>query len=505
MERLESELKLAIAAEALSRVTRVRAVAEIRSGRGRGQRLTSTYYDTPDRQLRRAGITVRLRRAGRVWIQTVKDSGHRTSGLFQRREWEMAVPHPVLNRSHLLATGLDVLRDDDVLARLEAVFTTEVTRTTHILTTADWEIELALDSGRIVAADQTQPVAEIELELRRGPPSALFTLADHIAAALPCRVLDQSKSERGFMLADHTLALPVRAKAPALTAGTDVTTAFRIIAQSCLSHLSANDPALHGPDPAEAVHQMRVALRRLRSAIKVFKPILADHDLTTLRLELRWFLGHLGPVRDDDVLLAEIIDPVLKQHPDAPALTGLRRVWQDQRDQDFAMALAATADPRFARLLLRLGQWVTSPPGFVGDGAHATMTVEDFARKVLKRSHRKLLAAGGANLTQLPAEHLHQVRILGKQMRYAAEFFAALYPRGHAKPYLSLLGELQEHLGGINDLSVAGPRLARMNHRNDWAWAAGLIGGWHEARRAELLRQAQTSWKRLRKTAPFWR
>lgn len=502
MDSTETELKLALDAGQLDRVARLPAIARHKQGRAISRPLDSTYYDTPERALQRAGLVLRLRRDGRAWIQTVKDAGSRVNGLFQRHEWEMTVPDGTPHVPHLRATGLDAFRDDTLVGRLIPILDTRVRRASHVLAGPGWEVEMAVDRGEIVAGDRRDAVAEVELELRQGTPAILFALAADIAAALPCRVMSQSKSERGFLLAAGETPKPVKATPLTLEASMSAGAAFQAVARNCLEHLGANDAALRGADPAEAIHQMRVALRRLRSAVKVFRKLLDRDALAPLRAEIRWLLSCLGPARDGDVFLAEILDPVLASHPDAPALTQLHQEWRQQRDQDFATALAAVDSPRFARLHLALGQWVAAPRWT--ETRHAGRNVTAFARKVLTRHHRALMRAGGRNLAKLPAEELHEVRILGKQMRYAAEFFASLYPRGRAKPWQGVLADLQESLGGLNDLAVAGPRLARTHHRGDWAWAAGLVCGWHENRRPRLLADAQASWKQLLKSEPFW-
>jgi triphosphatase len=502
MDSTETELKLCLDAALLSRVPRLPAIAAHKAGKGRGKTLVSTYYDTPARELRQNGVSLRLRQSGRDWTQTVKTEGQRASGLFERGEWEIPAPLAQVHLPHLLATELPVFRLDGLTERLAPVFTTRVHRTTYLLTAPEWDIELALDQGEIQAGDARMALAEIELELRRGPVTALFALAQDIAAAFPCRILTSAKSDRGYTLADGGDPRPSKAPALDLDAVLSAGQAFSIIAGNCLRHLQSNEAALRGDQAGEAVHQMRVALRRLRSALKVFKPLVRGPELDALKTEMRWLLDHLGPARDADVFLAEIIAPVQQSHPDAPALALLREEWLVQRQQAFVAATAAIDDNRFTRLMLTLGQWLAQAPWTTTDAA--ALSLGRYARLVLKKSYRRLLKAGGDNLAHLPAPKLHQVRILGKQMRYTGEFFATLYPRGQTKPFLGLLAELQESLGGLNDLSVAGTTLAGAHHRQDWAWAAGMICGWHEHRRPALLRDARLTWKKLRKTAPYW-
>lgn len=502
MDSSETELKLTLDAAFLSRVPRLPAIATHKAGKGRSKNLVSTYYDTPTRELRQNGVSLRLRQSGRDWTQTVKTEGQRASGLFERGEWEIAAPLAQLHLPHLLATDLPVFRLDGLTERLAPVFTTQIRRTTYLLTTPEWDIELALDQGEILAGDARAPLAEIELELRRGPATALFTLAQDIAAAFPCRIQTGAKSDRGYALVDGADPRPPKAPPLDLRADMSAGQAFSLIAGNCLRHLQSNEAVLRGDQAGEAVHQMRVALRRLRSALKVFKPLVQGAELDTIKTELRWLLSHLGPARDADVFLAEIIAPVQENHPDAPALAVLHQEWLEQRQHAFTAAIAAVDDTRFTRLMLSLGQWLAQAPWTTSEAA--AMSLGRYARQVLKKSHRRLLKAGGDTLAHLPAAELHQVRILGKQMRYTGEFFATLYPRAQTKPYLGVLAELQESLGGLNDLTVAGATLAGTHHRQDWAWAAGMICGWHEHRRPGLLRDARLTWKKLRKTPPYW-
>lgn len=498
----ETELKLAMEPHLLTKLSRLPALVPWKNGRSRTQILHSTYFDTPEGDLRRAGISLRLRQHGRDWVQTIKDDGERMSGLFQRREWEMVLAEPSLNLPHILATGLAVFRDDDLADRLHPVFTTQIQRRLYLLGTAQWDVEMAIDHGHVQTGDTKAELSEVELELKRGDALALFDVASAIAAALPCRVQVLSKSDRGFQLAAGSIAKPVKALPVGLTPRMETGAAFQAIARNCLHQLQVNEGCLRGDHGEEAVHQMRVALRRLRSALKLFKPMLKGTALDEIKDELRWVLAHLGPARDGDVFLAEIITPVLCDHPDAPALDSLRQQWQERRDVDFTAALSAIDEPRFTQLLLRLGRWVAEARWLEQPSAHHRL--DKFSAKVLKKAYTRMIEAGGDNLGHLPTAELHQVRILGKQMRYAGEFFASLYPRAQAKPFLTLMAELQESLGTLNDLAVAEQRLARSHGQGDWAWAAGLVCGWHEARRPQLLRDAQATWKKLRKTSPFW-
>lgn len=498
----EIELKLAIAPESRTRLGRLPLVRDHRVGTTISRVQKSVYFDTPDLTLARAGVTVRLRQGGGGPVQTVKTAGERVSGLFNRREWEWRLNGPSLDTAVLASTGLGVFASPSVLTTLEPCFVTDIRRSLTILAGPGWRIEMALDRGEIQAGERTAPVSEVELELREGASIHLFALARHIAQAIPVRLLPHSKSDRGHALAANRPATAVKATAPALDPGMTLSDAFRAIAHNCLHHLLANQDALRERGDGEAVHQMRVALRRLRSAFRIFRPMLAGQELDALRPRLGWLLSQLGPARDAEVFLAEIIAPVVERHPGHAALTTLRERWRVECQDHLAMAQTAVADPRFSLLLLDLGAWVEA--GEWQASPLAGQPLAPFAAKVLNRLARRLRRAGGKRPDRLPPADLHRVRIAGKHLRYAGEFFAALYGK-RARDTLTVLARLQDTLGEINDIAVAGPRLAACHHLGDAAWAAGLVTGWHEARRPELLATARTLWGELHRRRRFWR
>lgn len=502
MDGNEIELKLAMAPEAMSKLKRLPALRQMRSGPAVTKSLRSVYYDTPNHDLARAGISARLRHGARGQIiQTVKTVGNRTSGLFSRREWECEVERDGLDHAQLAATGLKPLADNTLLAELTPVFATEIQRSIHDLHGDGWQVELAMDMGVLRAGERSEAICEVELELKTGEARHLFALARQIAATVPVRLLALSKSDRGYDLAAGRGPDAVKAKPVSLDRGLTAADAFQAIANNCLHHLLANQQPLLECGDGEAVHQMRVALRRLRSAMKIFRPLLTGPHVEALRTEMRWLLSYLGPARDADVFLAEIVEPVAARHPEQTGMTALRQHWQEQKAADVAAARVAVGESRFSLLMLDLGAWVEA--GEWRDNALARQPLPSFAGHVLTRLTRKLRKAGGKKLDRLSPPALHQVRIRGKQLRYATEFFASLYGKAARGP-VAQLGELQDRLGQINDIAVAVPRLATCHHLGEAAWAAGMVAGWHEARRPDLLAKAQAVWSRWRKQPDFW-
>ncbi len=510
------ELKLCLDLADLARLRRRPEIRVWRLAPPLRQRLNTIYWDTPGFDLAAAGVVVRIRAAGGRRRLSVKTAGSRGAGLFARREWEWPAAGEIPDPRHLAATGLPVLRDPRVAARLRPVFATDLRRTLYRLGTADWEATVALDHGAIGAGPAREAVCEAELSLVAGPPARLFDLAAALAAAVPARLMSLAKSDRGYRLAAGTPPLPVKAKPTALRADMTVAEAFRVIARNCLDQLLANERCLAASGDPEAIHQMRVALRRLRSAIRMFRAVVDGPGLLAVKAEIGWLLGHLGPARDGHVFLAEIVDPVVAAHPAAPPLTALRAAWLAETDRLQSEACAAVASRRFTATLLTVAAWVEAGDWLEAPGTSATRDIGPFARDVLARGDRRLRRAGGEKLSRLDEAALHRIRILAKQLRYAGEFFASLWPRKAAPPFLATVADLQEVLRQINDIAVARTRLGVAGTNDgepaegeraegERAWAAGLIAGWHAGRRKRLLAAADKAWTRYRAAGRFWR
>ncbi|KIM00389.1 Adenylate cyclase [Paramagnetospirillum magnetotacticum MS-1] len=508
MDGREIELKLALAPEDLARIAQRPCLSAGRLAEPTSKRLSSIYYDTSDHILASQGIAVRVRRTGSGFVQTVKTAGTSVSGLFDRDEWEVPLASPDLDAEQLRLTGLAAFADGELADLLTPVFSTEVDRVLIRLGGEGWEAEVALDRGALVVGDRREEISEVELELVSGTPAHLFRLATHIQAETAARPLCLSKSERGYSLAAGKTAPVVKAKAPILTPAMTVEESFRAIARACLEHLMLNERCLLATEAGEAIHQMRVAMRRMRSAIKVFKAVTEGPDLERIKDDLRWLLAHLGPARDADVFLSEIVDPVLAAHPGNAGLIALRAHWRKDRETKLAAAISAVKSKRYATMTLNLGRWVETgdwlTPSHGGARRRLAEPIATFAAGRVGKVVTRLLKEGGETLSRLSPEQRHAVRIRGKQVRYAGEFFASLVPRKSTKVYLSELAELQDVLGKLNDIAVAGPKLSGRGAGAGSSRAAGLIAGWHQSRRATLLNDADKCWKRWRALPLPW-
>lgn len=459
--------------------------------RPKARQQDSLYYDTPDGAVRRAGFSLRVRRSGQRYIQTIKRRSGRAAGLFVRQEWETEVPSFALDRGALDATPLKRWLAGTASDTLVPLVRTRLKRTAwQVRHERSW-VEIVLDEGVITKGKARTPVRELELELIDGEPAALFALAGAIAAAVPLRLGVLSKAERGYALADGKLGRPAKAEPIRLKPPATEAEAFHAIAQACLRHFRLNEMVLLGARDPDALHQARVAIRRLRSALSLFRPALRGTDYQHLREELRWFAREFGDARNLDVLIAR-----------AKADEVLCAALQPLRAQAYDRAAATLRSERAQALMLRLSHWVE-----LGDWRgrkHASRDLGGLATEQLERQWKRI-ARRGDGLAELDAKARHGLRIAVKKLRYAAEFMAPLYT---AKPlsarrdsFLGALKALQERLGDLNDAWTAESLAARLPA--ELRPTLARIHAPPDQRRA--LRAAEKAFRRAAAASGYWR
>lgn len=451
-------------------------------------KLLSVYFDTPGQDLRRAGLSLRVRHDGDRRIQTIKSDALDSVGLFDRSEWEHEIEGdlPALDLS--APPLVDTFHGADALP-VEPVFTSKVTRTSMIIATDTAEIEVAIDVGEVDRDPAIALVNEVEFELKRGDVAALFALARHCDDSAPLRLGVLSKSDRGYRLCAAAVDAPAKAAPVVLDPDMSVAEAFRAIAWSCLRQFRLNEAILLRAGDAGALHQARVALRRLRSSLSLFKPIVADARFAALRDGLRQLAATLGDARNLDVLIDRTTDPALCD------------CLQPERAKAYDRVQSALMSSQVRGLMLDIAEWLTVGDWLVNPiDAHASdQSVVPFAADRLKHL-RKTLRRRGRNMVEANDEERHETRIAAKQLRYASEFFAMLYARG--KPgrrherFLDKLEDLQTGLGTLNDLATAPQVLEHL----------GIAAGDAPSPldRATLIQESAIAYRKLVRTKPFW-
>ncbi len=546
---LEIELKLALPAK------QVAAFLSLMSRRRRTavkQVLHTLYFDTVDFDLGRQGIALRVRRAGRRWLQTLKTEGRRAGGLSTREEYETPAQRGTLDWGRF-PEAAQARVADDLRERLGIRFETRFVRTAwQIAGQGGARIEVALDVGELNAGDRSQPICEIELELLSGRADALFAMAQTWAQQLDLVPFDVSKAERGVRLAHGETPGPVKSVPLVLDRSMTVEEGFAASCQACLAQFQANLPGLlfarseasgvggegansatkpgsaspspqpsplegehpdgheganAGPTPGSAspspqpsplegeganvmptpiddnieyVHQARVALRRLRAALRVYrKSCVVPQDLLG---GLRTIAAGLGAARDWDVLCCETL-PAIAPHYDDPV------VWQDwmarleahrSRVREDMRQTLAGAHPgawllAFQQWLLQHG-WRAATP----DTRLLQMAPQlDAARRILKKGHRDIVKRA-REFERLSPPERHALRIAMKRQRYAAEFFQGLFKPPPQVRYLGLARDIQDSLGRANDAHVALTLLDGIEF--DGSRAGGFARGWLAAK-----------------------
>ena len=509
---VEHELRLALEPGKVRRLRGHPLLKAHAAAPGRTRRLRSVYFDTADRKLRQNELSLRVRRDGRKHFQTLKAADAGAAGLQNRLEFEAEVAgdQPDLAALDTRALGRK-LPVDSAAPGLEPVFETDVKRTAWQLRLDDGsEVELAVDVGELKCGRDRLPICEAELELKSGPVSRLYDVAAALHRDLSFRLENRSKSERGYQLAAGAGPQATKAKPVALTRDQRAEDAFRAIARVCLQQLEANEAcALSGADP-EGVHQMRVALRRLRSAFALFAPALPAGAAGHLD-DLRWFARELGRARDWDVFLSQTLGPLGRRIGDDASLEAFAAAAERCRARAYEVARRAIRSRRYTEAKLRLGQWLAQDDWSAAGGPAAqwlNAPAADYADAVLQRRYRKLRRLGRRHAELTPPE-LHRLRIQAKKLRYAADFFRSLYGRKPARGFIEALAAIQDVLGVINDTATgqellqeaaecAGRRRRRLDRAN------ALVAGWFAALTDDHLGRLGRQWDAVAERVPFW-
>ena len=514
----EVELRFQVPPDMRSRVEAALATA----GAAR-TRLQATYFDTPDRRLAAAGMALRVRKEGRRWMQTLKAGGMHA---MQRFEHNVALPasaaalHGAAPRPelalHAHTEGGELLmkvlgtRPRCEANALEALLRTDIRRCHRVLRTRGGSVELALDVGFISAGHQRLSVCELEIELHGGAPSTVLDVSRRWVQRFGLWLEVRSKAERGMRLADAESApsavasssgtaraiepLPpsatvIRATPLKLQPRASAEQALRDVAANCLSHLlpNASEVASASYRP-EHVHQLRVALRRLRTALRFFEGW-ADGIAPAQASVLAGVFGQLGGTRDRDALLAEWV----------PALRAAGAPWVDLPPAlGGAEPSALLRDKRVTLAWLDL-------LGLTLAGTGMASAVQDrfepLAAQRLDEWHRQVLR-GAKHFAPLDAPGRHRLRKRAKRLRYACEFVLDRFDERKAARYLKALAALQESLGRANDIRTALAAYRGLVEHEARAWFAV---GWLQSREDQQRQACEQSLKPFLQAKPFWR
>lgn len=488
---VEREIKFALDARTARRLRGDPLLAGIAPA---SRRQVSQYWDTEDRALRAAGLSLRLRRFDGKVLQTIKREADRAAGLLARVEDEIPIEGPTPD---LAALARHVTPDflAATAPRLRPLFDVDVERTQWRLRRHGSLLQFDLDEGVIRADGREQAILELEIELAEGNAAPLFEVARELGRRLALTLVFCTKSDRGYSLVEGEPC--ARRRAPSVPLGAEATRAdaFRVTAMTAVRAFAVHGGGFTEHSGAETVHDMRVALRRLRTLIRFDADLFSARETHALRREIGWIFRRLGAARDLDILMAETAGWPYGSLP-ADAQAQLRRA----RHVAYHAIAEALAAPRYRRGLLNFvalvecGTWAERPDA--GKPAH------DGASTALEHEWRAIHEAGRPS--RLSAKRRHALRIHAKRLRYATDFYRSAFDDSRAEKrsaaLLSAATALQDVLGLLNDRTTIGaliaerwPSLARRN-----------LPPQPERSEADLLAEADAAYRLLRECKPFW-
>jgi triphosphatase len=512
------ELELAADADAAALIARLKPLLAIRDGRPRSQAIKIVWHDSPERALLAGGLTL-AEQAG-IWRLERVTPGADT--------WLPAQPPPVLSDSPDLA---------ELPAPLAPLAAFEGRRSVSVHHLAEAAVTLTLDRGVLRAVTAERPVARIGLS---GEEQAVRSAATLIAGAVPAVVPAFSLAAEAIAMATGAPPQPRHLGAPVLPeAARTVPEALAHILGHLTDVVLAHAPRVLAPrgsggdgDVHNAIHQMRVAVRRARSAVSIFRPALAAGALDAVNDGLKTLGGRLGPARDWDVFADETVPAIRDAIPGDERLDRLAAAAFRRRTLHRRELAAYLASPAFRQLGIDLAWFAAAqgwrapqqPPtaeaapaadvpaealagtlaGALADQAAEPMTLEQFADTVLQQRWRKLLSTG-KRIEELDVPALHGVRLRAKRVRYAAEMFATLHDGKAAKRFIERLSDLQERLGVLNDGAVASHLLLELGGPGGrHGYACGLIRGFMAARARRIRPRIVKTFERFRRQHAYW-
>lgn len=290
-------------------------------------------------------------------------------------------------------------------------------------------------------------------------------------------------------------ARPVTARKVRLTKRMSVEEAFRVTVLECLAQVSGNAPAIHAHDP-RGIHQIRVGLRRLQMALKSFGEYADTPGLKTLGKRGRSLANAFGPARDLDVFADELLPRLDARFVEHESFIALRLALRHARGEAWDDALAEILSPAFGAFLNDVAAVAETLP-------HDETRIGKFSGPALDALYSQVRRRG-KRAHRVYDSRTHKLRIALKKLRYAAEFFAPLYPKKRTANYIQTMKLLLDELGRANDAHGVVELVRRLGDAPELNFAKGVVAGWYVAREKRLGAKALKRWHRFKRLKPFW-
>jgi CHAD domain-containing protein len=482
---LEADLPPA-AAEALFRQP---AIAARRAARSRGAAHGLTWLDTADGALAAEGLALEQPRRGQRRLLRCIPAPD--------APWRPGTPPELV--SSLPQDVAPAAAGGETLIPI-AGFAGTLTR----LALAD-DVEAALLKGRLRSVAEETPVARLTLS---GPTGAVLATMRDLAVTLPLLPPRATLAEAARALARGTPLRPRRLGPPLLDPSVGVDDALPHALGHLVEVMLWHAPAARAGTAPEGVHQMRVAIRRARSLLRVFRPACDGPALRDLGAALKEIADALGPARDWDVWLGDIGADLAAALPEEPRIAALLRAARGQREDGYAALRPVLDGPALRRAAWDAVAVIETRPWRDGATPEAIARSDGplnaFAAAVMDKRWRAL-AGDAEDILRLPDAEFHALRIEAKRMRYAAELFAPLWGRKRARRFLERLAAVQDAFGLANDAVVSHRLMAALQAKGaGMAWATGVAEGWALARGQRARSKSAQAWKGLRAAEDYW-
>ena len=359
-------------------------------------------------------------------------------------------------------------------------------------------------SGALRGVAQEKPVCRLLLQ---GSTELLVSLSTQWAASLPIEVPQWSLATEATALARGVAPPPRRTGGPEIVGKMSVADSIEVVVGHLTDVILAGVPAACEGNSEDAVHVMRVAVRRLRSALSVFRRVADGPTFAAMQPQLAALAETLGAARDWDVFLAGTCQDVMAAMPDEPRLQVILALAGKRREAAYAALRQEFGSPAFRQLSVALVQMAALRPWLTeADEEHRAKLAAEagaFASDSLARQHAKIIDHG-ADIAALPAEELHALRKRAKRFRYTMEFFAPQFGHRNRNRFLRRIARLQESLGHLNDGAAASGLMHTLRGGPDRQFGIGAVLGFTAARSTESRSAIATSWKKVRAAKPFW-
>ena len=508
-----SGLELALDRRYFARLDRIPLLQPAPGARSTRRKIHSVYFDTPRLRLRRHGLVLRMRRARRGWLQTIGPAGRSVAiKPLRMKLTQRLVAGPAPDLDAIPGTLWDQLLGANAGPRkLKPVFMTDCETTVRPVAMAGALIEVSIERGWIRCGKRKEGICGLYLKLVSGESWKLFEFARELRDAVPFVIQGHSAIERGYALRKPGRLAPAKAGPSPLDRQMSVSDAFCAIAAACITQFQANQLGMLSSSDEEFLHQVRVAMRRLRSAVGMFKQALPEPAWAAPLAEIRSLGAVLGPARDWDVFVTERLPNLVAHFREQPGMAVLERACAQARASATARSRRAVRSKRCQNFLLELSGSVQARTWMRGvdvmEREAAEQNVVSFAEALLEDRYRQVRSRG-RHIARLSDAKLHRLRIAVKKLRYAAEFFGPLFDPARFRRFRTAATALQEILGQINDAAVANGMLENLSggrSQRTLAHVRALVAGWnrHEVHRCkgELVQ----AWSRFRNASAFWR